>query len=88
MPSANILLESVARSYGPQAAGIVLTGMGSDGTLGLSLMREAGAFTAAQDEASSVVFGMPKAAIAAGAACVVQSLPQIAQTLISLTTQE
>lgn len=86
MPSANILLQSVARSYGAQAVGIVLTGMGNDGTLGLNLMREAGAFTIAQDELSSVVFGMPKAAIAAGAVRQVLSLSQIAETLIALTT--
>ena len=87
MPSGNNLLESVAKSYGDKAVGVVLTGMGNDGTAGLSQMRQAGAFTIAQDEASSVVFGMPKSAIAANAVSQVVPLAQIAPALVTLATQ-
>ncbi len=67
-PSATFLFESVGRAYGPGALAVMLTGMGSDGVDGLRRLREAGGRTFAQDEASSVVFGMPRAAIAAGVA--------------------
>jgi two-component system chemotaxis response regulator CheB len=84
MPSADIMLESVAQSYAAQAIGIVLTGMGDDGAHGLQAMRRAGAITIAQDETSSVVFGMPGEAIRLGAAHHVLPLPKIAPTLASL----
>jgi two-component system chemotaxis response regulator CheB len=66
-PSVDVLFRSVARTVGARALGILLTGMGSDGAAGLYEMKRAGAITLAQDEASSVVFGMPKEAIALGA---------------------
>jgi two-component system chemotaxis response regulator CheB len=66
-PSVDVLFRSAARFAGGNAVGIIMTGMGDDGAHGLAEMREAGAFTVAQDEASSVVFGMPKEAIALGA---------------------
>jgi len=67
-PSVDVLFESVAEAAGRQAVGALLTGMGDDGARGLTLMKSAGAATLAQDEESSVVFGMPKAAIDLGAA--------------------
>jgi len=68
IPSVNYLFESLAKSYGHQSLGLLLTGMGDDGALGLRLIREAGGRTFVQDEESSVVFGMPKEAIRIGAA--------------------
>lgn len=62
-PSVDVLFRSVAKFAGKNATGIIMTGMGDDGARGLKEMREAGAFTIAQDEASCVVFGMPKEAI-------------------------
>ncbi len=72
-PSVNVLFHSVARTVGSDALGVILTGMGDDGAEGLLEMRAAGALTIAQDEASCVVFGMPKEAIQRGA--VRQTLP-------------
>jgi len=76
-PAVDVLFNSVARCGGANAVGVILTGMGSDGADGLRAMRTNGAHTIAQDEASSVVFGMPKAAIEAGAAVEVASLNDI-----------
>ena len=80
-PSVDVMFESVAQAAGAKALGILLTGMGADGAAGLLAMRTAGAVTIAQDEATSVVFGMPKEAIACGAAAIVLPLPQIAATV-------
>lgn len=81
-PSVDVLFRSVARSAGRNAMGIIMTGMGDDGANGLLEMRQAGAVTAAQDEASCVVFGMPKEAIARGAAQLVLPLGEIAATIL------
>jgi two-component system chemotaxis response regulator CheB len=77
-PSATHLFRSVARELGARAAGFILTGMGRDGAAGLLELRAAGAYTAAQSAASSVVFGMPKAALDAGATDVELDLDEIA----------
>jgi two-component system chemotaxis response regulator CheB len=66
-PSVDVLFESVARSLGPRAIGVILTGMGRDGATGLSTMRRAGAICLGQDRETSVVWGMPRAALEAGA---------------------
>lgn len=82
-PSVDVMFSSVADSVGGQAIGVLLTGMGSDGAQGLLKMRNAGARTLAQDEASSVVFGMPREAIKAGAAEQVVSLSRMASAIIA-----
>lgn len=76
-PSVNVLFRSVAQAAGTNAMGILLTGMGDDGVAGLLEMRQSGANTVAQDEASCVVFGMPKEAIKRGAAMHVLALNNI-----------
>jgi two-component system chemotaxis response regulator CheB len=76
-PSADVLFRSVAQVYGAQAAGLIMTGMGSDGALGLRMMKEKGAFVIAQDEQTSTVFGMPKKPIEEGLVDVVLPLSQI-----------
>jgi two-component system chemotaxis response regulator CheB len=78
-PSVDVLFRSVANVAGANALGIILTGMGKDGVQGLMEMKQAGSYTIAQDEASCVVFGMPKEAIAAGAVREVLPLQNIAR---------
>lgn len=87
-PSVDVLFYSVAKLAGRNAIGALLTGMGSDGARGLLAMRQAGAKTLAQDEASSVVFGMPKEAIAMGAAEKIVPLNAVASTIFGLLTKE
>ncbi|MFP5398566.1 MAG: chemotaxis response regulator protein-glutamate methylesterase [Gammaproteobacteria bacterium] len=81
-PSVEVLFESAARVVGPNAFGIMLTGMGADGATAMRAMRDAGAYNICQDQASCVVFGMPREAIAAGAAHEVLPLTQIAPRLL------
>jgi len=82
-PSVDVLFNSAAEVAGPNALGVILTGMGKDGAQGLLAMRQAKAYTIAQDEASCVVFGMPKAAIDIGAAMEVTALKDIASRVLS-----
>jgi two-component system, chemotaxis family, protein-glutamate methylesterase/glutaminase len=81
-PSVDVLFRSAARFAGPNALGIIMTGMGDDGACGLGEMQAAGATTVAQDEASCVVFGMPKEAIVRGAANKVMPLDQLAAEIM------
>ncbi|RYX82888.1 chemotaxis response regulator protein-glutamate methylesterase [bacterium] len=83
-PSVTVLFESVARSYGPRATAILLTGMGADGASGLCAIRDAGGDTIAQDEASCVVFGMPRVAIERGGARHISSPEEITRRLLML----
>lgn len=80
-PSVDVLFHSVAKVAGAQGTGVILTGMGADGAEGLLAMKKAGAHTIAQDEASCVVFGMPKEAINRGAVDEVKPLGQIAAAI-------
>ncbi|MFN7101852.1 MAG: chemotaxis response regulator protein-glutamate methylesterase [Pseudorhizobium sp.] len=82
-PSVDVLFRSAARSAGANAMGVIMTGMGDDGARGLLEMHEAGAFTVAQDEATSVVFGMPKEAIARGGVDRIVPLEQIAREILA-----
>jgi two-component system chemotaxis response regulator CheB len=83
-PNADRLFQSAADEYGPDALGLVLTGMGEDGAVGLKAMRAAGAWTIGQDRDSSAVYGMPKVAFDAGACCEVISLDAMAGRITSL----
>lgn len=82
-PSVDVLFNSVAKHAGPNAIGILLTGMGADGAQGLLEMRKRGAYTVAQDEATSIVFGMPKEAIRLGAADDIAPLEQMPERIVS-----
>ncbi len=86
-PSVDVLFRSVAQSAGRNAIGVLLTGMGKDGARGLREMREAGGPTIAQDEATSVVWGMPGEAVALGAADHVLPLEEIAAALCGLAAE-
>jgi len=83
-PSVDVLFRSVAQQAGRNAVGVILTGMGKDGAVGLKEMREAGGPTIAQDEATSVVWGMPGEAVAIGAAAETLPLGQVAARLSAL----
>lgn len=83
-PSVDVLFRSVAKYAGPNAVGAILTGMGADGADGLKEMQDAGAKTIAQDEASCIVFGMPKEAIALGGADFIVPLDKISGKLLGI----
>lgn len=85
-PSVSCLFRSVAQAFGADCVGVLLTGMGSDGAKELKMMRQVGALTIAQDEASAIIFGMPRQAVILNAACQVLNPEAIAETLNRLTT--
>ena len=82
-PSVDVLFRSAARSAGSNAMGVIMTGMGDDGARGMLEMHQAGAFTVAQDEATSVVYGMPKEAVAKGGVDRIVPLDQIAREILA-----
>ena len=82
IPSADVLFESVSRSFGNRAVGVLLTGMGADGALGLKRLHDRGAATIAQDEETCTVFGMPRAAIEMGAAGKVLAIEDVAAGIL------
>jgi two-component system chemotaxis response regulator CheB len=81
LPCADITLESVAQIAGPMTVGVILTGMGNDGTKGALAVRAAGGYVIAQDEATSVIFGMPAEAAKAGAVHEVLPIDDIASAI-------
>lgn len=83
-PSVEVLFQSVAKLAGPQTVAVIMTGMGGDGAEGMLALKNAGAETIAQDEASCVVFGMPKEAIRMGGANHVVPLTKIPETILKL----
>ncbi len=86
-PSVDVLFRSVAQQAGRNAIGVILTGMGKDGAVGLQEMREAGSRTIAQDEATSIVWGMPGEAVAIGAAETVIPLDEISARVLALSDE-
>jgi two-component system, chemotaxis family, protein-glutamate methylesterase/glutaminase len=86
-PSVDVLFRSAAASAGANAIGIIMTGMGDDGARGMQEMKQSGAFTIAQDEATSIVFGMPKEAIALGCVDRIVPLQAIAQEIINVSAR-
>jgi len=87
IPSCDVFLESVAQTYGAEAIGVILTGMGADGANGMLELYRAGAYTIAQDEASCVVFGMPRETIERGAARQILPLSLIAHQLMYVVSE-
>jgi|Deesub1362B_J571_1020462.scaffolds.fasta_scaffold00011_40 two-component system chemotaxis response regulator CheB len=81
-PSVDVLFESVAKTFGARAIGVILTGMGSDGVEGLKRIKEKGGITIAQDEKTSVIFGMPKVAIERGVVDKVVSIDEMAKEIL------
>ena len=85
MPSVDPMLASVGARFGSRALGVVLTGMGRDGVDGASRLVASGGSVLAQDEASSAVWGMPRAIVEAGLACAVMTPEKIARRIVSRT---
>ncbi|MBK5967155.1 chemotaxis response regulator protein-glutamate methylesterase [Thiocystis minor] len=87
-PSVDVLFRSTAQSAGPNAVGIIMTGMGDDGARGMLEMHEAGAFTVAQDELTCIVYGMPKEAVKLGAVDAVVGLPRIPEIIVQAPSRQ
>src|SRR5206468_5301959 len=85
-PSGTPLFESVAKAFGPATVAVILTGMGEDGVAGLRAVRQAGGRVVAQDEKTSVVYGMPRAAVSAGVVDCELPLCELASRLTALVT--
>jgi two-component system, chemotaxis family, protein-glutamate methylesterase/glutaminase len=85
-PAIDIAMQSVAAIHGAATAGVLLSGMGRDGAVGMQAIRRAGGLTIAQDEASCVIYGMPRAAVEMGAAELLLPPPQIAEALVARFT--
>lgn len=88
IPSIDVMMKSVADSYGPRAVGVIMTGMGRDGVEGIKAIKRAGGMTISQDEESSIVFGMNREAIKTGSVDVVLPLEMIAGELIRIIKPE
>jgi two-component system chemotaxis response regulator CheB len=86
-PSGTVLFESMAESFGPQALGVLLTGMGDDGAVGLGAIRSAGGFTIAEDETTAVIYGMPAVAVRIGAVCDCLPLDEIGARVLELVAR-
>lgn len=86
-PSGNVLLESIAQSYGSRGLAALLTGMGEDGAAGLKAIYDQGGYTIAEDASTTVVYGMPAAAVEMGAVCESLPLPQIGPRLLELVAR-
>jgi two-component system chemotaxis response regulator CheB len=82
-PSADVLMASAASTFGPRAVGVVLTGMGADGTEGLRAIQEAGGHTLAESEETCVIYGMPKAAVVAGVVSRTVPLDRMAEEILA-----
>lgn len=87
-PSVDVLFRSTAQSAGPNAVGIIMTGMGDDGARGMLEMHEAGAFTVAQDELTCIVYGMPKEAVKLGGVDAVVGLPRIPEIIVQAPSRQ
>ena len=87
-PSVDVLFRSVAEKFGPQAMGVLMTGMGEDGATGLGEIMAAGGFTVAQSQETCVVFGMPKAAIERGYAMRIADLQDLPKILLAQCASE
>ncbi len=87
-PSVDVLMQSVAEHAGRRAVGVLLTGMGNDGAAGMKAIRDAGGGTIAQDEATSVVYGMPREAFRCGGAAQVAPLPDVARQILALVADQ
>jgi two-component system chemotaxis response regulator CheB len=86
-PSVDVTMSSIARRFCPEVCGVILTGIGKDGARGMAEIKAGGGFTIAQDEATSVVFGMPKAAIATGRIDCVLSDAEIVSEITGMTAK-